>query len=486
MSISVANKAKALVLLLLICSCAVGPDFTHPKSPDATSYNAGSDPVKTVQAAGVEQSFAAGSSIPADWWTMFNSPELNATMKDALSASPTVQAAQAALRVSQNNLRAGEGVFFPQVNADAAATREKFLPQAIGESAPGNIFNLFSLSGTISYALDIFGGNRRMVEGLSAQADMQKANLSATYLTLSGNLVNTVIARAAYKAQIDDLQKVIDLENEQLRYTQIQYQAGTVPYSNVLSLKTQLAASQAALPPLKQSLTGTENLLAQLSGKLPAKGIPAFAPLASLKLPVKIPVTLPSELAHKRPDILIAEAQLHNASAQIGVATAALFPSITLDGSYGVENTNSGKLFGAASGLWSIGSGITAPIFHGGTLLSQRRAAINTYDQASANYRQTVLTAFAQVATALRALEHDAQTLQAQSDALASAQENQHLTDANYKAGLVGYTQVLIANAQYIQADSGYIQASAQRLQDTVALFVALGDGWSSEESKMK
>jgi NodT family efflux transporter outer membrane factor (OMF) lipoprotein len=452
----------------------------RPSAPKAEHYNAGSDPSHTIAATGVEQRFSSANNIPTDWWRLFGSPDLDKVMADAFANSPTVQAAEASLRVSKDNLRAGEGVFFPQVNGGADATRQKFLPQEVGQSGTGNIFNLFTLTGTVGYTLDIFGGERRQVEALSAQVDAQRANTAAAYLALSGNLVNTVIARAAYSDEIDAQEKIIATQKEQIRYTQTQVDAGILPYSNLLSLQTQLSASEAALPPLKQSLTQTENLLAQLSGRLPASGIPAFVALPHIKLPVDLPITLPSELARKRPDIAASEAQLHSASAQIGVATAALFPSISLSGSYGAGNMEPSKLFTGASPFWNLGTHIAAPIFNGGTLWSERKAAIDAYDEAGANYKQTVLSAFAQVANTLRALEHDAEALDAQSHALATAEENLRLTNANYKAGLVSYVQVLIADGQYQQAEIGSIAATAQRLQDTVALYVALGGGWQN------
>lgn len=482
MSTFTVNRVAAFVLLLVLCGCMLGPDFKSPAPPAVDHYNATGDPTKTIKAAGVEQHFNSNADVPADWWQMFGSADLNKMMTDAFAANPTVQAAEATLRVSQDNLRAGNGVFYPQANASGGAIREKFLPQQIGESGAGNIFNLFTLSGAITYALDIFGGERRNVEALGAQVDYQQANLRAAYLTLSGNLVNAVIARAAYNAEIDDLQKIIDVEKQQVHFTETEYHAGIIPYANVLSLRTQLSASEAALPVLQQSLTSTENLLTQLSGQPPAVGVPAPIALSALKLPVELPVTVPSKLVHKRPDIIASEAQLHNASAEIGVATAAMFPSLTLSSSYGVSNTDSGKLFTAASGLWGVGADLAAPIFRGGTLSAERQAAKDTYDQALANYHQTVLASFAQVANTLRALEHDAEALEAQSDGLSAAEKNLQLVRVNYQAGLVNYVQVLIVNTQYLQAEMNYTQNVAQRLQDTVALYVAMGGGWEDKK----
>jgi NodT family efflux transporter outer membrane factor (OMF) lipoprotein len=472
----------------LFCTigCTVGPDFVRPEPPQVERYTSGSQPGATIAADGQAQRFEEGAKIVSDWWRLFNSSKLDAVIKEAMANNPNLQAAQASLRQSQDNLRAGYGVFYPQVDAGFDATRQK-LSQARfgGSSATSTIFNLFTLSATVSYALDIFGGERRAVEGLQAQVDFQQYMVLGTYLTLSGNIVNTVIARAAYREEVKATEQTIALEKEQVRITELQAQAGTVPYSSVLSLRSQLAATEATLPPLRQKLNQADHLLATLVGHAPAEWTSPQIDMADLTLPADLPITLPSQLVRRRPDILTAEAQLHGASAEVGVATAALFPSFTLNGAYGVENTSFNDLFKNTSSIWSLGANITAPLFHGGTLQSRRSAAIEGYNQSLANYRQAVLGAFAQVADALRALEHDAETLSAQSQALDSAEKALRLIQANYEAGLVNYVQVLIADNLYHQAKIGYLQALAQRFQDTVALFVALGGGWWNAEGEV-
>jgi NodT family efflux transporter outer membrane factor (OMF) lipoprotein len=472
--------------LFCVIGCTVGPDFVRPELPQVERYTSGSQPGATIAADGQAQRFEEGARIVSDWWRLFNSSKLDAVIKEAFVNNPNLQAAQASLRQSQDNLRAGYGVFYPQVDAGFDATRQK-LSQARfgGSSANSTIFNLYTLTATLSYALDIFGGERRAVEGLQAQVDFQWYMVLGTYLTLSGNIVNTVIARAAYREQVKVTEQAIALETEQLRITELQAQAGTVPYSNVLSLRSQLAATEATLPPLRQKLSQADHLLATLTGHAPAEWTSPQIDMGDLTLPADLPITLPSQLVRQRPDILTAETQLHGASAEIGVATAALFPSFTLDGSYGVENTSFNNLFKNTSSIWSLGANITAPLFHGSTLQSRRSAAIEGYNQSLANYRQVVLGAFAQVADTLRALEHDAETLSAQFQALDSAEKALRLIQANYEAGLVNYVQVLIADNLYHQAKIGYLQALAQRFQDTVALFVALGGGWWNAEGEV-
>lgn len=470
--------------LFCVSGCTVGPDFVRPEPPQVERYTSGSQPSATIAADGQAQRFEEGVRIVSDWWRFFNSSKLDAVIKEAFVNNQNLQAAQASLRQSQDNLRAGYGVFYPQVDAGFDATRQKLSQTRFGgSSANSTIFNLFTFSATVSYALDIFGGERRAVEGLQAQVDFQRYMVLGTYLTLSGNIVNTVIARAAYLEEIKATEQTISLEKEQIRITELQAQAGTVPYSNVLSLRSQLAATEATLPPLRQKLNQADHLLATLAGHAPAEWTSPQINMEDIALPVDLPLTLPSEFVRQRPDILAAEAELHSASADIGVATAALFPSFTLNGSYGLENTSLKNLFENTSSIWNFGANLSAPLFHGGTLRSKRQAAVEAYSQSLANYRQTVLGAFAQVADTLRALEHDAEALQAQSQALSAAQEALRLVQANYQAGIANYLQVLVADNQFHQARIGYLQAQAQRYQDTVALFVALGGGsWNAEE----
>ena len=463
---------------LLLNGCAAGPDFVRPQPPSVKQYTQGSQPAETISANGEAQRFDQGAKIAADWWRLFKSPELNAEIKEALADNPTLQAAEASLRESQDNLKAGYGVFYPQLDVDSAAERQLFSPAKLGQTTAGGIFNLFTLGAVVSYTLDVFGGERRTVEDLQARVDFQRDTTLATYLTLTANIINTSIARAAYMAQIDATEHVISLENEQVKVAEAQATAGTVPYSNVLALQSQLATTEAALPQLKQKLSQTEHLLATLMGHVPAEWSPPQIELDDLSLPNDLPLTLPSELVRQRPDILAAEAQLHSANAEIGVATAALLPSFTLNGTYGVNSTSTNELLKKSSSFWSLEPDVGIPVFHGGTQWFGRKAAVEAYRQSLANYRQTVLSAFAQVADTLRALEHDAETLRAQSRALDTAMEAQRLIEINYQAGTVSYLDVLNANNQYYQAKIAYLQIVPQRLQDSEALFVALGGGW--------
>ncbi len=483
---STAICGLCVVYFLCAFGCTVGPDFVRPEAPKTDRYTREPLPTATIPAGGQAQRFEPGTEVAADWWHFFNSPKLNDVITEAFANNPSVQAAQAGLRLSQDNLRAGYGIFYPQFDAGFGATRQKFSPARFGGSSTSSIFNLYTLTATISYALDIFGGERRKVESLGAQVDYQRYVVEGTYLTLTGNIVNTVIAGAAYSEEIKATERLIDLLKEQVSITEAQYRAGTAPFSNVLSLRSQLSATEATLPPLRQKLSQTRHLLAILAGRAPAQWTPPEIPLSDITLPVELPLSLPSELVRQRPDILASEAQLHSASGDIGVATAALFPSFTLSGSYGFEGASFNNLLKKSSSVWDLGANVVAPIFHGGTLSAERRAAIEAYNQSLANYRQTVLSALAQVADTLRGLGNDADAQQAQSSSLSAAEEALRLVTFNYRAGTVNYLQVLIADYQYHQAKIGYIQARAQRLQDTVALFAALGGGWWNKAEEVE
>jgi NodT family efflux transporter outer membrane factor (OMF) lipoprotein len=475
-------RASALIgaVCIALAGCAVGPNFVRPATPRATHYTPGGDARKAVEAQGVAQRFTPGAQIAGDWWRLFGNPELTNVIAEALAANPGLAAAQASLRASEDRLVSGYGIFFPQVAADARGTRERASPLSLGENRPSSLFNLFTLSASASYALDVFGGERRQMEALGAGVDEQRATERATYITLLANVVNTVVARAAYAAEIEATRQLIGLQREQVRLARVQYRAGTQPYSNVLSLQSQLAGYEATVPQLEQKLDEADDLLATLVGHTPAGWNPPRIALRQLRLPHNLPVSLPSALVRQRPDILLAEAAAHAASADIGVATAALLPSVTLDGAYSANGLGTNRLFATAGRAWSFGGDVTAPLFEGGTLWYQRKAALETYRQTTALYRQTVLTAFEQVTDTLRALDHDAAALRAEDEALRSASEALHLVQTHYASGLVTYLDVLAADAQYHQAAINDLETEAQRYQDTVALYVALGGGWWS------
>jgi NodT family efflux transporter outer membrane factor (OMF) lipoprotein len=411
---------------------------------------------------------------------LFHSDTLDRLIRQALADNPTLAAAKARLREALENRRAGLGALFPTIDANASTSRQKISGASFGQ--PDNdisAFNLFNASVNVSYALDIFGGTRRALEALQSQIDYQQYQLEGAYLTLTSNIITTAVQEASLRAQIISTKNIQALQEKQLSVVENQFRLGGASRSDILAQKTQLAQTQATLPPLEKALAQTRHLLAVLTGRLPHEGaeLPEFS-LTEIDLPEELPVSLPSSLVRQRPDIMASEALFHAACAQVGVATAYLYPQITLTGSYGFAATNVGDLFNSNAVVWNLGAGLLQPIFHGGTLTAKRRAAIAAYDQAEAQYRSTVLQAFQNVADALRALEMDANALKAQADAEAAASDTFDLTQKEYQLGAVSYLSLLNAERQYQQSQIGLIQAQAARFADTAALFQALGGGW--------
>lgn len=473
------TRCRGLAALACLAACAVGPDFRSPPAPRVSRYTANG--VRgTITADGVGQVVRPGAQLAETWWQLFGSRSLDQLVRTALANNQDIAAARANLRRSAYNLRAGYGVFFPQIDANAGATRQRFSTARFGAALPPSVFTLYTLTGTINYTVDVFGGNRRRVEALRAQVDVQCYSLLAAHLTVTGNVVNTAIARAAYAEQIRATEQLVADLDKQVELARVQEQAGTAAYTQVLSLETQRENTAASLPPLRQQLAAADATLSSLLGYAPAQWQPPRIALDELVLPRELPVSLPAQLVRQRPDVLIAEGTLHVSSANIGVATAAMFPSFTLNSSVGGESKNLDQVLSYGNFVWSFGLNLLAPIFHGGTLSAQRRAAVEDYRSALASYRQTVLNALGDVATSLEALVHDAEAVAARRRALIAASGSRKLIGINYEAGVASYLDVLVADTQYRQARLGLIEAQARRLQDTVALFVALGGGWWS------
>lgn len=466
-------------------SCAVGPNFQPPAPPQTDAYTAKPLPSHTVSApgeGGKSQRLVFGEDIPAQWWELFHSPALDALIRQGLANSPNLAAAEAALREAQQNLRAQIGTaYFPSVNGVVSDSRQKASGASFGSPASGafnSIFNLYNASVQVGYTFDVFGGSRRETEALLALVDYQRFQWEAAYLALTTNIVTTAIAEASYREQIRATKELLTLESDQLDIIQKQFELGGASRADVLTQQTLVAQTDATLPPLEKQLSQARHHLAVLVGELPSESkLPTFH-LDKLQLPVNLPLSIPSALVRQRPDIRASEALLHQASAQIGVATANLFPQLTLTGNYGSQTDTFSDWFKANTAIWSIGMQALQPIFQGGSLIAQRRAAIAAYEQALAQYAQVVLVAFGEVADTLRAVEIDARALQAQSEAEASAKETLFLTQSQFRLGAVNYLFLLNAERQYQETRISRIQAEAMRYADTAALFQALGGGW--------
>jgi NodT family efflux transporter outer membrane factor (OMF) lipoprotein len=475
----------AAALAVVTSGCTVGPDFTPPKEPSASRYISPGEVSLSDADAGAgapKQSLALDKKVTAEWWTLFRSPELDTLVKQAIAGSPTLESAKARLIEAQEGVAAASSALYPQVDFNASVTREKLSATAFGVKPsafplPPNA-NIYQIGPTVSYALDIFGGTRRQIEQQSALADFQRYQLDAAYLTLTGNSVTQAVQVATIRAQLKATDDILDTDRENLDLVRKERQAGTVPDSDVVTAESQLAADETLQPGLEQQQSAAKHALAILLGRAPADWSPPDFDLAALTLPDQLPVSLPSELVHQRPDILAAEAQLHAASAQIGIATAQLYPSITLSGAVGAAALDPGHLFNPAGLVWSIAAGLAQPVFDGGLREADRRAALAAFKASAADYQQTVLQAFGQVADVLQALSHDARLLAAQQHALDMASESVRLQRINYGGGGTGLINLLDAQRQYQQALLGYVRAEAQRYQDTTQLLVAMGGGW--------
>ena len=435
---------------------------------------------RTEVAAGAAQYFIIDGDIPAEWWRLLHSEALDELMRRALRNSPTVASAQATLRSAKESYLAQRGaLMLPAADATGSGTREKTSGAQFGlPFVPSLTDNLFSTSVQVTYKLDIFGGSRRQLEALRATADYQRWQLEASRLTLTGNVVSTAITIASLKAQIEAIHEIVADDRAQLAVTEHQFAVGAATRADILSQKAQLAQTEATLPPLEKQLAQANHLLAVLVGDTPDHVELSGIELEALALPTELPVSVPARLIRQRPDVQAAEAQLHEATAQVGVATANLYPSLSLTGSIGSDAQRTQDLLTAGTGVWSIGATLTQPLFHGGQLRAQRRGALADLDGAAARYHETVLEALEQVADTLRALESDARALNSQMAAELAASESLAIARRQYSAGVITHLAVLIAERQYLQARQARVQAQAARFTDSATLFQALGGGW--------
>jgi NodT family efflux transporter outer membrane factor (OMF) lipoprotein len=478
----------AALVAATLAGCAVGPDYRRPAPPAIASYTAEALPVGTTSAPGVggtEQRFVSGGEIPARWWELFRSQSLDRWIREGLANSPTLGAAESALRRAQEIRRARSGDLLPSVDGSVSASRQKSSGASFGQpNLPINPFTLYNASVNVSYTLDLFGKTRRDLEALQAQVDYQGFQLEGASLTLTSNIVTAAFQEASLREQLQATRDILATQEELLALVEKQFELGGVAKTDVLAQRASLAQTRATLPPLEKQFAQTRHLLAVLAGRFPGDtaDLPEFD-LKDFHLPEEIPVSLPSSLARQRPDIRSAEEVLHAASAAVGVATANLYPQVTLSGQYGTTATRIGDLFGPGSAVWGFGAGLLQPIFHGGALKASRRAEVAGFDQAAAQYRETVLQAFREVADVLRALEYDAMTLKAQSDAEAAARDTLDIATKQVRFGATSYLSLLNAQRQYHLARILLVQAQALRFADTAALFQALGGGWWNHDN---
>jgi NodT family efflux transporter outer membrane factor (OMF) lipoprotein len=460
----------------MIAGCTVGPRYRAPAPPTVTAYTPQPLPAETASSegpAGSAQHFNPTATIPSNWWTAFQSAELNAMAEEALKNSPTLEQATARLKQAQEDVIARTGATkYPTVTGNAAATEEQLNLAAFGIPFPNpSPFTLLNGSVAVSYALDVWGANRRAIEGLKAQRDYEAWQLEGARLMLAGNVVAAAIRQAQIRQQIEITQQLLAVEQKQLRIVERRERAGGVSDFDVRSQATLVAQTEAAIPPLELQLDTINDQLAALIGVSPAEAHMAGISLDALHLPEELPSTVPSGLVRQRPDIRAAEALLHEASANVGVARANEFPQILLTGSGG----GSGTRFDSGGDVWNVGSALAAPIFNGGALQAEKRKAQDAYDQAASAYRGTVLESFREVADALYATERDAETLKARSAAAQEAEGAYGIATKRYEAGGISDESLLDAERQQLQTALDRENAAASRLTDSATLFEALG-----------
>jgi NodT family efflux transporter outer membrane factor (OMF) lipoprotein len=479
----VCRIAASLAAATLLSSCiAVGPDFLTPAAPDTDRYT--KEPLvphtaSTDVRGGAAQHFLPGRDIPPQWWKLFRSHPLNSLIARAIKANPNVQATLASLRAAKESVYAQQGKYFPLVQANFNPTRQQTSSVLTPIPASGaNVFDLHTAQVLVTYNLDVWGLNRRTVESLEAQANAQRFQFEAAYLSLTANVVVAAIQEASLRAQIDATNQLIAINTRMLDILRRQLEAGYTNRSDVAAQEAALAQIRATLPPLRRALAITRDLLAALAGGYPSVEPYEKFTLDALQLPQDLPLSLPSQLVEQRPDVRAAEEQLHSASAQIGVATANMLPNFTINGNGGYTATALAGLLSPTSAFWLLAGNITQTVFDGTSLLHQRRGAEAIYDQAAWLYRATVIGALQNVADALRAIQYDAETLRAAREFERAAQISFNLAREQVEAGNANVLLLLNAQQTYLLSVLAVVRARADRLADTAALFQALGGGW--------
>lgn len=465
-------KPIPLILIagMLLAACSAGPDFVRPEAPKERTYTSARDALPAGRR------LAVGRQVASEWWRLFGSPSLDALIGQAVSGNYDLASARQTLARAQALAQAENGGYWPQASLGAEVGRQKY---GIAQFGPANFtipaFNYYEVGPTVSWSPDLSGGQRRRVERAEALAEYQAHELDAAYVALTGNVVDAALDIATARAEIAAVEQIVTEDEKTLRLIEAAYAAGADTRVDILAAQSRMIADQAGLPPLKQRLSVARHALSVLVGKAPADWVPPDLDLDAFAMPRDLPLSLPSELARKRPDILAAEADLHAASAAVGVATADQYPHITLSAGLLQEALTPAGLFHGGGAAWSLAGSLTAPLFSGGRLTAEKEAAEHAYRASLSQYRQTVLVAFRQVADALTALAHDDENVAAQRHALAAAEDTLGLAREAYQAGSIGLLRVQDAQRQQARARLGLIAAQSQRYRDGVALFVALG-----------
>ncbi len=468
---------------LLLSGCVLGPDFKRPESPKLASYSSEIGGVSSADSPKLVDSEA----LPEQWWKLFESKALSQLVDQGLANSPTLAAAEARLLSLGESLEADTGwVLFPHVDASTSSSRQKISGATFGNAGNPRIFSVHNAVIDVSYSIDAFGGGQRYLEQGLAKVEQQAFQLEASRLTLITNIVTTAIAEASLREQIAATEMMIADEQNLLEMSEQQFDIGTIAKGALLAQRTSLAQTRTQLPALQKALATMRHQLAILVGVMPGEAQLPLIHMDELVLPKEIPVTLPSTLTQRRPDVRLSETLLHQASAQIGIATANMYPKLALSASYATEATTLSNLFNAGSMVWGLGAGLTQPLFRGGELRARKRAALADFDQAAANYRQSVLSAFGDVADAMLGLEMDGRQLQLEIEADSLAAETLAIVREQHQQGAVSYLALLDAQSRYQQARINLIKVRAAMFNDTAALIFALGGGWQQNSASDK
>ena len=463
-----------------LSSCAVGPEFVSPPPPLVDAYT----PEK-ISAVGGERLVPA-QEVPRRWWEVFHNKNLNALIVHAIERNPNLQAAEAGIRIAYYTAEAQKGYFLPTAIFETADSKnlQAQVQQVVSPNAPVNPYGLFLKQLSVSYTPDVWGGNRRNVELLEAQTEQQRYQLEAAYLTLTSNIAAAAVQEASLRGQIAATKEVIRFAREILSLYRQQLAIGSVARADVLMQEAALAQFLELLPPLEKSLAQQRDLLTALAGQYSTAEVPETFNLKALTLPAHLPLTLPCAFVRQRPDMRQAEANMHSASALIGVAIAARLPNITLSAQGGYTAYRVADLFLPGTGFYTLAAGATQPIFDGFTLLNKQKAAEVGLTQAEAQYRQSVITAFQNVADALRALQADDKAVKASVYAETTAKKSLDIVKKQLQVGSVNVLAVIAAEQTYLQAAVNRMQAEGARLGDVVGLFMALGGDWKDENLK--
>ena len=481
--LAAAARAVTGLAVFALPGCAVGPDFVSPPPPMTDRFTP--EPVKSAGS----QKVVVVDEIPARWWEVFHNKNLNALIEAAIERNASLQAAQAAIRIAYYQAEAQKGGFLPSVLFDTIDTRNQQAPVEfnVTPNAPTNPYSLFLKSLTVTYSPDIWGGNLRAVQSLEAQTEQQRYQLEAAYLALTSNVASAAVQEATLRGQLAATREVIKEARGIVSILRKQYGIGSVAQADMLVQEAALAQMEQLLPPLEKSLAQQRNLLTALAGQYSTAQVPETFNLKALTLPAHLPLTLPSAFVRQRPDVRAAEAAMHSASAQIGVAIAARLPTITLSANAGYQGYGMSQLFLPQTGFYTLAAGVSQPIFQGFSLLNKQRAAEAGLTQAEAQYRQTVIGAFQNVADALRALQADAKAVQAAVHAETVSRKSFDIVKQQFlmrEGSSVNMLQVLNAEQTWLQASVTRMSAEGQRLGDVVGLFMALGGDWKDENLK--